>query len=250
MAKSSASQKAMKLLMLIKKAAAIVRAYLVANLPGAAVQAVKEFLPQLLKIAVTVIIIIVFIPIIIIAAIPNIFFGFTRPFSSDVQQMTDKAAIIKVAYESISELENTFSLKFGEGLFPNIFDIFNNGFGFGIIQDLLDTLSFGYDDTKTTRTDSDLDLDWFVAICSAHFAQNLFMMEAKDIKDLVVQCFDVKSTVEYFVRLNLRPIGRRIKLDVRKFGAEELMDILGFDEDKKIWARTIHHTLEISKTVN
>ena len=103
MSDKSGMQKATDAALMAKKMASITRAAAVAGIKGAAIQTAKEFSPILVKVVVAILILIVLIPFLIVAALPNIFFRYDRNTTTDIQAMTDKARIIENAYKSTKD---------------------------------------------------------------------------------------------------------------------------------------------------
>ena len=88
----------------IKAAVRIVRAALAGGLHGAAIAAAKEALPTLVKFAIGVVITVVLIPMILIAALPSMFFGYETSKNDAQTTMREQALAIGGAYLSLGVL--------------------------------------------------------------------------------------------------------------------------------------------------
>ena len=103
----SGVQTAVDLARLAKALARIAKAAAAAGLKGAAVAAVKESLPFLIKLAVALLIVMLLIPMLIFTAIPNFFFGYDNSGTAPVISMTQQAMYIGGAYMSLEDFERT-----------------------------------------------------------------------------------------------------------------------------------------------
>lgn len=82
----------------VKAAVNIVRAAIVGGLHGAAAAAAKELLPTIIKFAVGVLIAIIVIPMFVISAMPNMFFGYETSEKDPQITMREQALSIGGAY--------------------------------------------------------------------------------------------------------------------------------------------------------
>ena len=78
----------------VKAAVNIVRAAIAGGLHGAAAAAAKELLPTIIKFAVGVLIAIIVIPIFVISAMPNMFFGYETSEKDSQITMREQALSI------------------------------------------------------------------------------------------------------------------------------------------------------------
>jgi hypothetical protein len=81
----------------------IARGAAVGGLKGAAVGAVKSFLPEIIKVGVALICILVILPLLLFAALPNILFGYDNALADDIIDFTAKAYSIDAAYKDLDE---------------------------------------------------------------------------------------------------------------------------------------------------
>ncbi len=88
MSEKNGMQKAADAALTAKRLAAVAKAAAAAGLKGAAVQAAKEFSPTLIKVAVIALVILLLLPFLIVAALPNIFFQYDDNAASDIQAPT------------------------------------------------------------------------------------------------------------------------------------------------------------------
>ena len=77
---------------------------------------------------------------------------------------------------------------------------------------------------------SDDDLLWFIAINSVAGNQDLLTMNAGEVRE--------RSAARITYREHLQ--GGRLYIRISKIDPEEWMTQLGFDEDAKLWARTLY----------
>lgn len=89
----------------VKAAVNIVRAAIAGGLHGAAAAAAKELLPTIIKFAVGVLIAIIVIPMFVISAMPNMFFGYETSEKDSQITMREQALSIGGAYLSMEDFE-------------------------------------------------------------------------------------------------------------------------------------------------
>ena len=87
----------------VKAAVNIVRAAIAGGLHGAAAAAAKELLPTIIKFAVGVLIAIIVIPMFVISAMPNMFFGYETSEKDPQITMREQALSIGGAYLSLED---------------------------------------------------------------------------------------------------------------------------------------------------
>lgn len=209
---------------LAKKAKAlirIIRGALRGGLKGAAVAAVKEALPFLVKLALGLIIASVVIPMFVFSVLPNMFFGFEN--SPDEEQITMRTQALTVggAYMSLETFEQTYR------------------------DSVVTSILGGYQDAGTeidnvniTSKFDEEDLCWFIAINSVANQQDLSVMRAEDIQAMCI------SSLKYSTNVTTSLVAEKtLKINFKSLDPEQLMDDLGFDEDAKTWAGAIYEVL-------
>lgn len=87
----------------VKAAVNIVRAAIAGGLHGAAAAAAKELLPTIIKFAVGVLIAIIVIPMFVISAMPNMFFGYETSQKDSQITMREQALSVGGAYLSLED---------------------------------------------------------------------------------------------------------------------------------------------------
>ena len=209
---------------LAKKAKAlirIIRGALRGGLKGAAVAAVKEALPFLVKLAIGLIIASVVIPMFVFSVLPNMFFGFEN--SPDEEQITMRTQALTVggAYMSLETFEQTYR------------------------DSVVTSILGGYQDAGTeidnvniTSKFDEEDLCWFIAINSVANQQDLSVMRAEDIQAMCI------SSLKYSTNVTTSLVAEKtLKINFKSLDPEQLMEDLGFDEDAKTWAGAIYEVL-------
>ena len=204
----------------------VIRAALAAGLKGAAVAAVKETLPFLVKLVIGILIAVLLIPMLIFTALPNIFFGYSASDTPAVIDMTSQALTIGGAYMSLEDFENTQ------------------------VDSVITSLITEYEQqgVKIDRVEVDNsmreeDLLWLIAINSAAHQQDLNTMSADQVLDF---CSSKLSTS---VSL-LSGTETTLKITVERLDPEQIMEELGFDEDAETWAGALYETLFESDALN
>ena len=210
-----------------KKAAAIARAAAAAGAKGAALQAAKEYAPALAKAVFCLLMLSVLIPFLIIAAIPNIYFGFDSSSSGDITAMNSQAKAVTRYYREF--------LDFDEAE----------------IEKLVAELSAGYDDVQVEKNIGKQNQYWFIAICSVAYQQDLFSMDRESMKERFFKRFFFHTTEEEYTQgegENVKKL-KRLKINVEEMEPDALMEELGFTEAQKNWAKTIYATIADDQTI-
>lgn len=213
----------------------IIRAAAAAGLKGAAVAAVKETLPFLIKVAVGVLVVVLLVPIVIFTALPNIFFGFDSSDTEKVKEMTEQALEVAGAYMSIEDYE-TYQM---DAIVTSLVGRYNEE-------------GTQIDDVEVVSEFSEEDLNWLIAINSVAHKQDLSTMDADSILDLDI------FRLSYSVSLLKAVLGvgdgsiikTTLKVDFKRMDPETLMVDLGFDEEAKTWAGALYETLSESDAMN
>lgn len=227
----SGVQTAANLARAAKAAYRIVKAAAVSGAYGAAAAAVKETLPFLIKLVIAIVIALLFIPMVIFSALPNMFFGYHSSNSDAVIHMTQQAMTMGGAYMSLEDVENTQ------------------------IDAIVTSIASEYeaegreiDRIIVSGEWEDEDLMWIIAINSAAHQQDLNIMSAEQIRDFC------KAQITCVPSLGITEDGEdgavtTLTVTVKQIDPEQLMEELRFDEDGKLWAKTLYETLEESDAI-
>lgn len=214
-------QTAAKFAWIAKAIANIARALATTGLKGAAVAAVKESLPFLIKVALGVLILLIVFPMVVFTALPNIFFGFDSATSDDVSQMTVKASVIGSAYMSLDDYRDSQM----DSIVTRLVSEYEED---GVT---IDEISVSSDFTEE-------DLCWLIAINSVENQQDLNLMEIEDIRSLSISRLSINSSI-----LSGEVGDTILTVDFAALDPAELMEQMAFDEDKKNWAEVLYNTL-------
>ncbi len=197
------------------------RAAMITGLKGAAVAAAKEALPFLVKLAIGLVIAAILVPMLVLAAMPNMFFGFETNDTADLLQMREQALSVGGAYMSLETFEQTQM----DAIVTGAVSSYQNR---GISIDEID-LSSSFDEE---------DLCWFIAINSVAHRQDLAETKPEDIQALCIS--NLRHTSSVYTAIDGRNV---LRIHFKRFDHEQLMDDLGFDEDARTWAGALYETL-------
>ena len=210
----------------------VIRAAAAAGLKGAAVAAVKETLPFLVKLAVGILIAVLFIPMLIFTALPNIFFGYGSSDTQVVVDMTQQALTIGGAYMSLEDFEKTQ------------------------VDSLVTSLASEYEEDGTSidriEIDNDMgeeDLLWLIAINSVAYQQDLDAMSAESVRNFCSSRLSVSPSLG-IVGNGGNGTTTTLKVKVERLDPEKIMEDLGFDDDARTWAGALYETLFESNALN
>lgn len=199
------------------------------GLPGAVAGAATSFLPELLKIAFVVLCTLILLPTLVMAALPNILFGFDSATAEDIVTLTEQAYSIDAAYRSvqnynqeeidriIAELEASYTGEEGPA----------------------------YDKVAVDKEIDNTNIYWFIAITSAAHHQDLYAMSADSIRNMTIGKLTYTGSIvaETTGEGESAAIMRTLKIDIKDLDPEALMRKLGFTPEEETWARLLYSTL-------
>ena len=204
----------------IKAAVRIVRAALAGGLHGAAIAAAKEALPTLVKFAIGVVITVVLIPMILIAALPSMFFGYETSKNDAQTTMREQALAIGGAYLSLEDFEKTQMDAIVTGTAA---EYQNRG--------------INVDEIRVDSKFKEEDLCWYIAIYSVAFEQDLSKMQPETVQSLLI------SSLKHTTQLESSGVLKILRIIFQPLDQDKLMDDLGFDEDARTWAGALFETI-------
>lgn len=212
-----------------------IRGAMQGGLVGAAAGAATSFLPELIKIAAVVLCTLILLPTLVLAALPNILFGYDSAGAGDIIDLTNQARTIDAAYR---EVENYNQAE---------------------IDRLVEELKASYtgeegpafDRVDTTTEIDNTNIYWFIAITSAAHHQDLYSMSPEAIKSMTIGKLTSSATitVETEGEGEAATTMRTLKIDIKDLDPDALMRKLGFTEEEETWARVLYSTLSEEQTV-
>lgn len=210
-----------------KAAANIAKATAVSGLHGAAVATVKETLPFLIKLVLGIVIAISVLLMVVVSAIPNIFFGFGTTSTAQVADMTLQAKTLGNTYIGLEDAQSAQI----DAIVTAIAAEYENG---GVKIDKI----------KVENHLTEDDVIWIIAANSVANEQNLSVMTPDTILSFCTahvsythSLFTIDDTTTLTIRFN--PIN-----------PDTLMADLGFTDAAKIWAGALQETLKESDALN
>ena len=206
--------------------ARIVRAAATAGLPGAAAAAAKETLPFLGKVILAILAALLLTPMVVCAAIPNLFFGYQNSEAQPVMDMTEQAMMIGSACLNLEDFEKTQI----DAVVTSLISEYEE-----------EEISIG--EVEIEHAFREEDLIWMIAINSVAHRQDLGTMSAADIRELCV------SSVLW--EPSLFPAGddgraETLSVKFKRMDPEVMMERLGFDEEAKTWSGALYEVLSES----
>lgn len=201
-------------------AARIARAAMLGGLHGAALEAAKEALPALVKFAVGFVIAFLLLPLLVISAMPNMFFGYETSEKEVQITMRQQALTVGGAYMSLEDFEKTRQDAIITGLAA---DYENRG--------------ISIDEIKVTSKFEEEDLCWYIAINSVAHKQDLAEIKPEEIQALLISNLKYTARVDTVDEINV------LKITFQSLDPEQLMDDLAFDEDARTWAGALYETI-------
>ena len=204
----------------VKAAVNIVRAAIAGGLHGAAAAAAKELLPTIIKFAVGVLIAIIVIPMFVISAMPNMFFGYETSEKDPQITMREQALSIGGAYLSLEDFEKTQqdAIITGEAA-------------------AYENQGVTIDEIRASSKFDEEDLCWYIAINSVAHKQDLSEMKPEEVQSLLI------SNLRHTTRLESSGDQTVLRIIFQPLDKDKLMDDLEFDENAKTWAGALFETI-------
>lgn len=201
---------------------------------GAAVEGVKSFAPQLIKVLTGILFFFFSLPLLIFVGIPSSMFGMPSVESADIRQMTDEA---QIAADNYAGTQSNIQQH---------------------ADYLLQQAAMGYDDVQVSRKLDGFDSYWMAAISSVLHVQELTEINKTEVRNIVNRV--VRQTTqaetymeeEEYVHINedgtteirTREVERkRLIVSQRIATPEEVMAQLGFTNFERQWAYQIHDAI-------
>ncbi len=186
---------------------------------GGPAGAARALLPNVIKPLLIIIIALLLIPFLILAALPNVLFGYDSAQASDIVALTEKAYSIDAAYKEIKNYDQEAVDR--------------------IVADAKESNKDNFTDVEINEDMGNTNLYWLIAITSVAHQQDLFTMDENSIKNMVIR--KIVSTVS-IIDTGADETGsimKTLKIDTTDLNPEELMDKLRFTEEERNWARTL-----------
>jgi hypothetical protein len=220
----SGTQKAARL---AASAASIMRGAASGGLYGAAAGAVKSFLPEIAGGVLTLTAAAILLPVLVFAALPNIFFGYENADAGDIVALTDKARETEEIYLLLSDYDKDLI----DALTEEVKAAYTNESG------------ALFDETEVTTDIGNLNIYRFIAIASVLHGQDLFATDETSIKAVAAKKFD--RSAELFTRTEGEGAVTTVtlKIGIRDLSPEEFTDELGFTDEQKDWAELLYNAL-------
>ena len=181
-----------------------------------------DVLSDMWKVGLAIALVLAAIPMLLLTAVPNLFFGFSSSATESVSRMTELAMTVGGTYMTLEDFENNEI----DAVVTRIAGEYEES---GISIDRIEVVS-DFDEN---------DLLWFIAINSAAHAQNLEGMTTESIHQLCASRLSYQPSLLSGESVTLR-------ITISKPDPEGWMERLGFDEDAKTWAGALYETLSES----
>ena len=212
------SEKTEKVVRVATAAANIARGAAAGGLYGAAVEAVKSFWPEIVKLSIVLTLIIILGPMLVFLALPNVVFGYNSATDQDIVEFTDSAQNLDSLYEQVEAKAPSILERLVSAILPS-FQLSD-----GTAQ---------YDSYTVTEDLGNLNQYWLIAIGSVKYKQDLTVMDEKAVEELVY------GKLTYTASL----VDQVLNISIRDMTPEEYMNRLGFSEEEKEWAALLYSVM-------
>ena len=192
---------------------------------GAAAEAAKSFLPELIKLGVILLFVVVLFPLFAFVSLPNILFGFNSSTDQEIIEFTDSAQELTQIYDRATSRTPSILERLVNTILP----------GFRLPDG-----SAQYDSYSVTENLGNLNQYWLVAIGSTKYKQDLTAMDEAAVDDLIYGKLDYSTSL----------IDRVLNITVWDMTPEAYMEKLGFTDEEKEWASLLYSVLVDDQSVS
>ena len=214
----------------IASAVRIAKAAAAGGVHGAAIATAKEAAPLLVKLVVCITILLILLPMLIFAYLPNIFFGFQSSGETAVSRMTGQAMTLGGFYMDLEDFENTQV----DAIITSLISRYEEE-------------GVAIDDVEITSDFHEEDLRWFIAISSVAYRQDLEVMTTEAVLSLATSRLSYAPTLNAFESDGI--IKTTLVIHIEHLEPDVFMEQLGFDEDAHNWAGTLYEVLTESNAL-
>lgn len=222
----------------------IIKAFMQGGWSAAALQALKHYWPQILAIA----LVLILLPIIVFCCLPMMLFGFASSTDTEISAMTIQAETVSGYYDSYESyidewVENIKSTVIdGEGQ-----DTETDG----TTTETEDTEKIEY---EVVLTGTKIQKNWFIALHAVTVENDLNAATEADIKSFSRKCVtytirpadeNTESAADETEPSEDEEQPTKMILDIYYRTPTEIMAEAGFTDSDENWARLIHKTLEM-----
>ena len=184
---------------------------------GAAVEAAKSFLPELIRLFVILLCVVLLVPMLVFTALPNILFGYSSSTDQEIIDFTASAQELDGIYQNLDNYQQPAVLRLVNSILPRFWSdgepLYDD---YGVDQDL------GY-----------MNKYWLMAIGSVRYKQDLYTMDESAIEDMMYDRLTYSTSL----------IDRILNIFVRDLTPEEYMDKLNFTQEERDWAALLYSML-------
>ena len=211
----------------VKALKAITHAALTGGLYAAAAQIIKHYWPQIVSIA----LILILLPVIVLLCLPAMLFGFGSVNDADGAAMNAQAATVRACYD-------------------RYIDYYNDR-----IEQIKNIVSASVKDYDLVLTGTPMEKNWFIALHSVSVQNDLSQMNEANIRGFVEQCLSYMidnpqegggsdDTHEAPDESATPPPQRKAALTIQYLTPDEYMTAHNMTEADRNWALLLYNTMQ------
>lgn len=151
-------------------------------------------------------------PMLIFTALPNTVFGYNSATDQGVTDFTASARRLSNAYQNIERKHQSALERLVSGILSGFSD---------------------YDDYQVTDSSGGMNQNWFIAIASVRYKQDLNVMDDNALEELLLGKLDYSASIA----------DRILNISVWDLTPEAYMDRLGFSPAEKKWAELLYSVM-------
>lgn len=166
----------------------------------------------LIKVIFAVLAALLLTPMLIFTALPNTVFGYNSAIDQGVTDFTASARRLSNAYQNIERKHQSVLERLVSGILSGFSD---------------------YDDYQVTDGSGGMNQNWFIAIASVRYKQDLNVMDDDALEELLLGKLDYSASIT----------DRILNISVWDLTPEAYMDRLGFSSAEKKWAELLYSVM-------
>ena len=240
MSNRSAAETAGKLAKFIRSIIDIVKGFGQGGWVGAIIQAVKHYWPQILAIAIALIL----IPLVIYCCIPMIYFGYESSEDTEIAALTEQAGKLADCYDQydvyiddwVEQIQSSITATGAQNTETN--------------ETSGDTGTEQETEYEVTVNGGKIQKNWFIALHVVSVKNDPTAVTEEDIRDFAGKCvaYTVKPAEETAAAMATESTSEvelvKMLLEINYLTPKEIMASCGYTQADENWARLIHKTLE------
>ena len=247
MSKNNGWQTVGSLAHFVKALMDILRAFMQGGWAAAALQALKHYWPQILAIA----LVLILLPTILFCCMPMVLFGIAPSGGAETSAESARLEVVNASYDNYALYLEEWIMWIQTTVTAQDDGEQNTETDATTSEEAVDTAV----EYEVVITGSQIQKNWFVALHTVTVGNDLRAVTETDIRDFALQCLSYTvtpadentETGDETTSTSEEEVPRMV-LTIHHRSPEEIMTACGFTDADKSWAQLIYQTLESPPT--